>query len=64
MEVMQLGRHWFLQIGRQRIEFIHDGRGQVRMGQGSVWMEVTPRWAEDRSLCWGSVCVKGELPLD
>jgi hypothetical protein len=64
MEVIQLGRHWFLQIGRQRIEFTHDGRGVVRMAQASGSVDVIPRWAEDRSLCWGSVCVRGDLPLD
>lgn len=64
MEVMQLGRHWFLQIGSDRIEFIHDGAGKVHMGKKGHWLEVTPRWAEDQSLCWGNVCARGEIPLD
>jgi hypothetical protein len=64
MEVLHLGRHWFLQIGPERFEFTHDGTGQVRLGKNGVWTEVTPRWAEDQSLCWGRVCARGEIPLD
>ena len=64
MEVIQVGRHWFLHIGRVHLEFTHNGTGKVQMGQEGHWEEVTPRWAGDHTLCWGSVCTKGELPLD
>lgn len=64
MEVIHLGRHWFLLIGSERFEFIHDGTGQVRIGKKGVWVEITPRWAADQSLCWGPVCARGDIPLD
>jgi hypothetical protein len=64
MEVIQVGRHWFVQIGADRFEFTHDGRGKVRLRKDGIWTEVTPRWAEDQSLCWGEVCARGDIPLD
>ena len=64
MEVIQVGRHWFLQIGADRFEFTHDGTGKVRLLKDGIWKEVTPRWAEDQSLCWGEVCARGDIPLD
>lgn len=61
----QPGEHWFLDLGAERIEFRHDGRGQVRMrvGEGR-WLTVEPRWESDQDLCWGAICARGELPLD
>ena len=66
MDQQTPGEHWFLAIGDERIEFRHDGSGRVRMRQDpdAAWVSVEPRWTEDRSLCWGEVCAKGEFPLD
>lgn len=64
MEVIELGRHWFLVVGDRRMEFRHDGTGQVLMGRDGRWYVVTPRWGEDQSLCWENVCAKGDIPLD
>jgi hypothetical protein len=64
MEVIELGRHWLLRVGLRRIDFRHDGTGAVQMRQGERWMVVAPRWGEDQSLCWESVCARGEIPLD
>jgi hypothetical protein len=65
MEVIELGRLWFVVVAGHRFEFRHDGRGgAVQMGEGGRWAEVNPRWEADHSLCWGSVCVRGDIPLD
>jgi hypothetical protein len=65
MEVRQVGAHWFLQVGDQRLEFRHDGSGTVRMQrQSSGWRAVDSRWQEDTSLCWDGVCARGDIPLD
>ncbi len=64
MQVEQLGAHWFLLIGERRIEFRHDGRGAVSMGEHGRVRAVTSHWGEDRSLCWDGTCARGEIPLD
>lgn len=65
MEVQDIGLHWVLRIGEQRIEFRHSGDGSVRMQQGAgPWQPVTATWQPDTSLCWDGVCARGNLPLD
>lgn len=65
MKVERLGAHWWLLIGDQRLEFRHDGRGQVTMQRGQEnWRQVDSRWGDDASLCWDGVCARGEIPLD
>ncbi len=60
------GEHWFLEMGRQRIEFRHDGSGRMRMrfSDDAPWVVVEPRWTSERNLCWGSVCARGDISLD
>lgn len=65
MQVEQMGAHWWLLIAGQRLEFRHDGRGQVRMQRGrETWRQVNSSWGEDASLCWDGVCARGDIPLD
>ena len=65
MEVQDVGLHWRLMIGDQRIEFRHSGDGAVRMQKGAgPWQPVTAAWQTDASLCWDGVCAKGDIPLD
>lgn len=66
MAVIELGSHWILQIGTQRLEFRHDGRGAVTVqsGTGQIWRPVSSRWEGARDLCWDGVCTRGPLPLD
>lgn len=65
MEIQTLGEHWWLQIGRERIEFRHGGDGSVRMQRaGAAWQAVIPRWQGENSLCWDGVCAQGAIPLD
>ena len=51
---------------QQRVEFVHDGSGQMmmRVGQAEDWLEVQPFWTVDHSLCWGSVYATGVIPLE
>ena len=60
------GERWVLTWNQQRVEFIHDGSGQMmmRVRQGESWREVEPFWTADHSLCWGSVCARGAIPLE
>ena len=60
------GERWVLTWDQQRVEFVHDGTGQMmmRLRQGDEWMQVQPFWTVDRSLCWGSVCAAGTIPLE
>ena len=60
------GERWVLTWDQQRVEFVHDGSGQMmmRVGQGEDWLHVQPFWTADRSLCWGAVCATGAIPLD
>ena len=48
------GERWVLIWKQQRVEFVHDGTGQMRMrfGQGEGWREVQTFWTADHSLCW------------
>jgi len=65
MVVEQIGATWSLQVGSERIDFAHDGRGQVRMQRGrAAWIPVQSRWGKDATLCWDGICAKGEIPLD
>jgi len=65
MEIQEVGSHWFLLVGEQRVEFRHDGTGAVRMQKDtSGWRPVNSRWNEDTSLCWDGVCARGDIPLD
>lgn len=65
MEVQNIGLHWVLRVGDQRIEFRHSGDGSVRMQKGAgPWQPVTATWQPDTSLCWDGVCAKGDIPLD
>ena len=60
------GERWTLTWDQQRVEFVHDGSGQMmmRVAQGEDWLRVHPFWTVDRSLCWGAVCASGAIPLD
>ena len=60
------GERWVLTWNQQRVEFIHDGSGQMmmRVGQAEHWREVQPVWTADHSLCWGAVCATGAIPLE
>jgi len=65
MQVTELGVHWFLLVGGQRIEFRHDGRGKVTMLKPSGhWQAVDSRWEENTDLCWDGICARGDIPLD
>ena len=66
MQIEEVGGHWWLLIGDQRLEFRHDGRGSVTMQEHPTgrWQPVSSRWQEDTSLCWDGVCAKGDIPLD
>jgi len=65
MQVEELGLHWFLLVGGQRIEFRHDGRGRVTMLKPSGgWQPVNSRWVENTNLCWDGICARGDIPLD
>ena len=60
------GERWVLTWDQQRVEFVHDGSGQMmmRVGQNQAWLQVQPFWTTDRSLCWGAVCATGAIPLE
>ena len=60
------GQRWVLTWDQQRVEFVHDGTGQMmmRVGQNQAWLQVQPSWSADRSLCWGAVCANGAIPLE
>jgi hypothetical protein len=65
MTVLQLGEHWWLQVGGQRLEFRSDGRGSVSLRSGAgLTRAVQPVWSADQALCWDGICAKGNLPLD
>jgi hypothetical protein len=65
MEVVQMGSHWTLVVGEQRLEFRHDGRGAVTLHSGAgPWRMVTSRWEKQSDLCWDGICARGAIPLD
>lgn len=64
MEVVAVGQSWWVVVAGRRIAFRHDGRGKVEMNSDGTWVVVTPHWAADRSLCWESLCLRGDIPLD
>ena len=53
------GERWVLTWNQQRVEFVHDGSGHAE-----DWLEVQPFWTVDHSLCWGSFCATGVIPLE
>ncbi len=65
LTIEALGRHWWLQVGRERWVLRADGRGALTLesGQGPA-RPVQPLWQRDRSLCWDGHCIKGSFPLD
>ena len=40
------------------------GQMMMRVDEGEDWREVQPFWTVDHSLCWGSVCATGDVPLE
>jgi len=65
MTIVQFGEHWWLQVGRERLEFRSDGRGSLSLrGSKGPLRAVQPVWGSDQALCWDGVCAKGDLPLD
>ena len=60
------GEHWVLEMDPRPVAFRHDGSGRMLMRRGDLepWTTVEPRWIGERTLCWGSVCARGDLPLD
>ncbi len=65
LTVASLGRHWWLQVGRERWVLRADGRGGLTLqtGRGPA-RPVQPLWQADHSLCWDGHCIKGSFPLD
>ena len=65
LTIEQMGEHWWLQIGDQRLVFHSDGRGSVTLSDPAGGSRsVQPVWTAQRELCWDGVCTKGEFPLD
>lgn len=65
LTIEQMGEHWWLQIGEQRLVFHSNGRGSVTLSdQAGVSRTVEPVWTAQRELCWDGVCTKGDVPLD
>jgi len=65
LTIEQMGAHWWLQIGEQRLVFHSDGRGSVTLSDPTgVSRTVQPVWTAQRELCWDGVCTKGDFPLD
>jgi hypothetical protein len=65
LTIEQMGEHWWLQIGEQRLVFRSNGRGTITMsGPAGVRRTVQPVWTAQRELCWDGVCTKGDFPLD
>ena len=60
------GERWVLTWNQQRVDFVDDGSGQMmmRVGEWEDWRGVQPFWTADHSLCWGSVCATGDVPLE
>jgi hypothetical protein len=64
MTIEQVGTHWWLDVGRERLEFRSDGRGSVSLSAGGSSRAVMPAWNPDQALCWDGVCARGDIPLD
>ena len=65
LTIESLGRHWWLQVGRERWVLRADGRGGLTLESGpGPARPVQPLWQLDRSLCWDGHCIKGNFPLD
>jgi hypothetical protein len=65
LTVERLGEHWWLQVGGRRLDFHHNGRGQIELQEAARETRlVQPHWRSEQALCWGAICAKGALPLD
>ncbi len=65
LTIQQMGEHWWLQIGEQRLVFRSNGRGEITLSDpAGVTRTVQPIWTAQRELCWDGVCTKGDFPLD
>jgi hypothetical protein len=65
MTIEQVGSHWWLDVGQERLEFRSDGRGSVNLrASGGTSRAVMPAWNPDQALCWDGVCARGDIPLD
>ena len=62
----QPGARWELAFSNQVVRFQHDGSGtmQMQIGDQTPWAEVQTRWSADGTLCWNTVCARGDIPLD
>lgn len=59
------GLSWQLQLQQRTYRFRHDGMGVVSMRhERHGWRVVDTRWRSDASLCWGTLCARGHIPLD
>lgn len=64
MKVITVGEQWTIVVGPRRFAFRHNGTGTVQVETGGRRFEVSPTWAADQSLCWGTLCMRGAIPLD
>lgn len=67
MQVESVGERWKLLVGPHTYEFLHDGKGTVRMRQApgpAPWRTVQSSWTADAALCWDGLCARGDIPLD
>ena len=65
LTIEEMGTHWWLQIGKQRLVFHSNAHGSVTLSDpAGVTRTVQPIWTAQRELCWDGVCTKGEFPLD
>ena len=65
LTIEQLGEHWWLQVGPQKLVFRSDGRGSITLSDpAGATKTVQPLWTAQRALCWDGVCTKGDFPLD
>jgi hypothetical protein len=62
----QPGARWELAFSNQVVRFQHDGSGtmQMQIGDQTPWAKVQARWSADGTLCWNTVCARGDIPLD
>ena len=62
----QPGARWELAFSNQIVRFQHDGSGSMEMkiGERAPWARVEARWRPDGTLCWNTVCARGNIPLD
>lgn len=66
MRIERVGEHWWLELPGERLEFRHNGSGQITVQResGSV-QQVQGRWDQaSAALCWDGICALGSIPLD